>query len=454
MGEGDGRPTPGEPNFDALDKDESDQIGLTGFAIFDVHRYELINDEEDFEVFSKALPPLADIALEGGRNLGMFFSSGPFPLRAGQTERFSMALLFAERDFNNPADVENSSLARKKETVQQIYNADYRFARPPNKPTVRAIAGDGQVTLVWDDVAEKSFDPFLREHDFEGYLVYRSTEPNFEENLLITDAFGNTVFQKPLAQFDLKNGLRGLHPVAVNGVQFNLGTDTGLQHTYIDRNVTNGETYYYAVVAYDRGLVARNGDGSVQTDPDGAVRGLSPSLTTAVVKNDVAGNIVVDINTAVATPRAPAAGYVPPDLETFDRQTVGTGAVDVQIVVPNLIEQAATYELVFENPSVWQDSAAVRYTLTNETTGAVVDEGIVTGGQKEIPPIEGFIVDLDMPAQVAVAPGSIRFEGEGGTYTPVVLPASSSNAGRRPRPGGRARRTSATRCGRWSRSAG
>ena len=210
-----------------------------------------------------------------------------------------MALLFAERDFNNPADVENSSLARKKETVQQIYNADYRFARPPNKPTVRAIAGDGQVTLVWDDVAEKSFDPFLREHDFEGYLVYRSTEPNFEENLLITDAFGNTVFQKPLAQFDLKNGLRGLHPVAVNGVQFNLGTDTGLQHTYIDRNVTNGETYYYAVVAYDRGLVARNGDGSVQTDPDGAVRGLSPSLTTAVVKNDVAGNIVVDMDDEV-----------------------------------------------------------------------------------------------------------------------------------------------------------
>lgn len=427
-GEGDGRPTPGEPNFDALDKDESDQIGLTGFAVFDVHRYELINDEENFEVFSKALPPLDDIALEGGRNLGMFFSSGPFPLRAGQTERFSMALLFAERDFNNPADIENSSLARKKETVQQIYNADYRFARPPNKPTVEAVAGDGMVTLVWDDLAEKSFDPFLRENDFEGYMVYRSTEPNFEENLVVTDAYGNRVFQRPLAQFDLRNGIRGLHPVAINGVQFNLGTDSGLQHTYIDRNVVNGETYYYAVVAYDRGLVARNVDGSVQTEPNGAVRGLSPSLTTAVVKNDVAGNIVTDINTAVVTPRAPAAGYVPPDVERFERQTTGTGAVDVQIVVPNLVPDQAAYELRFENPSVWQDSAAVRYVLQNQITGEVVDEGVLTGGRKELPPLEGFTVDIDMPSAVAPVANSIRFEGAGGTYTPVVLPAGASNA--------------------------
>ena len=47
VGEGDGRPTPGEPNFDALDKDESDQIGLTGFSVFDVHRFELTDDAED-----------------------------------------------------------------------------------------------------------------------------------------------------------------------------------------------------------------------------------------------------------------------------------------------------------------------------------------------------------------------------------------------------------------------
>ncbi|HEX7070960.1 MAG TPA: hypothetical protein VF190_09150, partial [Rhodothermales bacterium] len=406
---------------------ESDQIGLTGFDVFDVHRYELINDEEDFRVFSRALPPLDDIVLEGGRNLGMFFASGPFPLRAGQTERFSMALIFAEKDFNDPSAIENSALARKKETVQQIYNADYRFARPPNKPTVEAIAGDGMVTLIWDDLAERSFDPFLREFDFEGYLIYRSTEPNFEENLVVTDAFGNKTFQKPIAQFDLQNGINGLHPVDVNGVRFNLGTETGLRHTYIDRDVRNGETYYYAVVAYDRGLIARDAFGNIQTGPDGSVRGIAPSLTTAVVKNDVAGNIVTDVNTAVATPRAPAAGYVPPDVGSFERSTLGTGLIDLQIVVPGLVQEQAEYELRFTNPSIWQDSSDAAYTLTNLTTGTVVEEGVITGGRREISPIEGFILEMQTPMDVVVIDSTVRMEGDAGTFDPLVRPASTNN---------------------------
>ncbi|GIV60515.1 MAG: hypothetical protein KatS3mg043_1604 [Rhodothermaceae bacterium] len=391
-----------------------------------MHDYELIDDEQNFDVFARALPPLDDIVLEGGRNLGMFFASGPFPLRAGQTERFSMALLFAEKDFTDPRNIENSSLARKKETVQQIYNADYRFARPPNKPTLTAIPGDGQVTLIWDDLAEKSFDPFLREFDFEGYMIFRSSEPNFEENLVITDAFGNRIFQKPIAQFDLKNGLRGPHPVTVNGVSFNLGTDSGLRHTFIDRDVVNGQTYYYAVVAYDRGFIARNEDGTVATNPDGSVRGLAPSLTTAVVKNDVAGNIVTDLNTAVVTPRAPAAGYVPPALDALAVQTVGTGSVAVEIVSPGLIRQESTYELVFTNESVWQNAPDVRYTLTNLTTGAVVEEGVVTGGRREIPPLEGFIVDIRNDTEVAVIDTTVRLTDTASTFTPVVRPASVS----------------------------
>ncbi len=426
-GEGDGRPTPGEPNFDALDKDESDQIGLTGFAVYDVHRYELINDEENFHVFSRALPPLEDIRLEGGRNLGMFFASGPFPLDAGQTERFSMALLFAGKDFGDPSEIENSALARKKETVQQIYNADYRFARPPNKATVRAVPGDGMVTLTWDAVAERSFDPFLREFDFEGYMIYKSTEPNFEENLVVTDAFGNTIFQKPLVQYDLKNEHQGLHPVAVNGSQFNLGTNTGLRHSFVDRDVVNGETYYYAVVAYDRGLVARDAFGNVQTDATGSVQGLAPSVTSAVIKNDVAGNVVTDINTAVATPRAPAAGYIPPEMASFDRTTVGTGSVDVQIVVPGLVPDRAEYELTFDNPSVWGDSARVVYQLKNTATNVTVDEGEMGGGLMEVPPTEGFIVNMNAPEQVAIVDSTIRFEGDGGTVTPIVRPATSSS---------------------------
>ncbi|ARA94156.1 hypothetical protein AWN76_014005 [Rhodothermaceae bacterium RA] len=427
LGEGDGRPTAGEPNFDALDKDESDQIGLTGFSVFDVHRYELIDDEENFRIFSRALPPIDDVVLEGGRNLGMFFASGPFPLKAGQTERFSMALLFAEKDFTDPRQVENSALARKKQTVQQIYNANYRFARPPDKPTLQVIPGDGQVTLVWDKRAEQSYDPFLREFDFEGYLVYRSTEPNFRERLSITDAYGNVVYQQPLAQFDLKNGIRGLHPVAVNGVQFNLGTDSGLRHSFIDRDVVNGQTYCYAVVAYDRGLVTPNEDGSLPTRPDGQVDGISPSITTATINSDLAGNLVYDQNTACVTPSAPAAGYVPPDLATYDAALTGTGAVDVHILAPTALRSEARYELAFRNEDVWGTDVNPAYTLTDLATNTVLEEGTVPSGLFELPVVDGFAITLDAPGEIAVIDSTVQFTaGDGGTYRPVVTPGTVS----------------------------
>lgn len=424
-GEGDGKPTPGEPSFDALDKNESDQIGLTGFSVFDVHRYELTDDAENFRIFARALPPLEDVVLEGGRNLGMFFASGTFPLKAGQTERFSMAQIFAEKDFASPAEVGTSSLARKKRTVQQIYNANYRFARPPDKPTARAVPGDGQVTLTWDREAERSFDPFLQEFDFEGYLIYKSTEPNFQERLTITDAYGNAVYQQPLAQYDLKNGRRGLHPVGVNGVQFNLGDDSGLRHSFVDRDVINGQTYCYAVVSYDRGLVTPNADGSLPTAPDGSVDGLSPSISAATINTDVAGNQVFDQNTACVTPRAPAAGYVPPGVASYDADVTGTATVDLEIVAPAALRDDSRYALRFTNPDVWNTDPNPQYDLVDTSTDVVLESGTVEVPFYEVPVTDGFAVQIESPRGVEVPDSTVRFTGgDGGTYRPVVTPAT------------------------------
>ncbi len=426
LGEGDGRPTAGEPSFDTLDKDESDQIGLTGFSVFDVHTYELMDDAQNYAIFREALPPI-DVVLDGGRNLGMFFASGPFPLRAGQTERFSMALLFADRDFTDPRFIDNSALARKKQTVQQIYNANYRFARPPDKPTLTATPGDGEVTLTWDSRAELSYDPFLREYDFEGYMLYRSTEPNFRDNLLVTDAYGNPVYQRPLAQFDLANGRRGLHPVPVNGVQFNLGTDSGLRHSFVDRNVVNGQTYYYALVAYDRGFLALNPDGSFPTTPDGQVDGLSPSITTAVINNDVAGNVVTDINTAAVTPRAPAAGYIAPEVAAYDASVRGTGPLDLSIIAPAALRNETAYRLEFTNPSEWDTDPEPTWTLVETATGTVRESGTVRPGLNELPLTDGFQITLTAPSEVAVDLASVAFTaGDGGTFVPLVQPGTAS----------------------------
>jgi hypothetical protein len=76
-GEGDGFPTDQEPNYNATDPDESDQIGLTGFEIFPTHTYELTNDEENYHVFAKAPLPMDQILQLNS----VWFSHPSVPLR-------------------------------------------------------------------------------------------------------------------------------------------------------------------------------------------------------------------------------------------------------------------------------------------------------------------------------------------------------------------------------------
>ncbi|MDZ7373775.1 MAG: hypothetical protein ONB23_07365 [candidate division KSB1 bacterium] len=385
-GEADGIPTPGEPDFDYTDKDESDQIGLTGFLIFPVHTYELWNEEQNWRVFRSA--PQPKDALQVTANLGMFFSSGPFPLHAGQTEVYSMALLFAE---------DAQDLARTKKTVQQIYNADYRFAKPPEKPRLVAIPGDGRVTLMWDDRAERSWDPFLQQYDFEGYRIYRSTEPEFLEARVITDAYGRLTFRKPIAQFDLRNGIKGLHPIDVEGIKFDLGNDTGLRHLYVDEHVENGQTYYYAVVSYDRGYL--------DTTVTGAVEGIAPSECPSVIKVDIAGNVQTDVNTAVVTPRARAAGYLPPSFADSVRfRGAGTGSLVVQFVVPDSVKDGRRYCVSFRDTSYFHNRGVPFFTVWDVTSDSVlvVPEAPIYEEVAESPLFDGLVLNIYNDRQVAI----------------------------------------------------
>ncbi|MCK4577595.1 MAG: hypothetical protein KAU50_02320 [Candidatus Marinimicrobia bacterium] len=143
--------------------------------------------------------------------------------------------------------------------------------------------------------------------DFAGYRIYRGTEPAFIESWIITDAWGNKTFNKPVAIFDLEDGLTGPHPIAFNGIQFDMGEDTGLRHSWTDTTVQNGQIYYYSIASFDRGY-----------DDDFFERGLSeyedlqplqPSECPTIIDIDAGGNVLgAGSNVAVVTPNAPAAG--------------------------------------------------------------------------------------------------------------------------------------------------
>jgi hypothetical protein len=171
-------------------------------TLIDAGRHRLHTDDAIWP--QKSFEPGADSASrfdQPRRTRTSAFRLGSFKLKAGKTERFSSPAYGGDL----------GELRRNVKTVQQIYDANYRFAVPPHIPTVTAEAGDGRVRLSWDDVAERSADPVTGELDFEGYRIYRSTDPTFLDPKVISTGTGTGPIGngRPVAQFDLNNERSG-----------------------------------------------------------------------------------------------------------------------------------------------------------------------------------------------------------------------------------------------------
>lgn len=385
-GEGDGLPTDGEPNFDRTDKDESDQIGLTSLVIERLSNKgsNAIWPKNDETMWRKMNYGSFDTSLTKS-NIQILFGSGPFPLKLNKRERFSMAFVMGS---------DYADMVFNKETVQNIYNGNYNFFKPPYKPTLTAVPGNEKVFLFWDDKSEKSYDNFLRKYDFEGYLVYRSEEPEFNDIKTITNSKGEAKYWKPIAQFDLKDGIKGSDPIGVKmleGASFWRGYDNGLQHSYIDTTVTNGKTYYYALVAYDQG------------DPNYGTMGLMPTETSKVITQSYSGQITfVDINCAVVTPNAPSAGYTSAQIvgDVSKVETgIGTGSMSLTVLNPASVKEGAIYKVKFNSSGTIPIYATTAYTLTRtlngveETITANVDSSQFAKGQYSSP-FDGLIMSI------------------------------------------------------------
>jgi TusA-related sulfurtransferase len=231
-----------------LDSAGGTQLGLTALTLFTIDT-DPANDEERYNL-------MAGLTKSGNPRPGGPFdvdvspqdkrfcqSSGPFKLKIGDSTRVVFGVVAGENE---------NLLKINSDYAQTLYNAHFVAPRPPVAPVVKAVPGDRKVTLVWGDTSESSIEPFaasdtsLRQFDFEGYRVYRSR----------TGVEGD--FQL-LAEFDLKDGITNVITDAVDPttglpitVVVHLGEDTGIQRFFVDSaNVINGETYSYAVTAFD-----------------------------------------------------------------------------------------------------------------------------------------------------------------------------------------------------------
>ena len=363
--EGNGKPDQGEPNFGKLDNDESDQVGLTAFSA-PLYGAIMISDEE---AMWPRIQPGYFVDPQQSVNQFWIFASGPINLPSSKTERFSTCFVFA---FTETALFKAASVA------QRIFDSDYRFAKPPRQPRLQAVAGDKKVFLTWDESAEYSRDPVYG-FDFEGYRIYRSTDPQFLDVEDITDSQGNPMFKVPIAQFDLNNGLKGPHPLQFgeeiedpNGIHFYMGDDTGLKHYFIDENLVNGRTYYYAVTSYDKGY-----------DDDFFERELSEyQYLYPITPAESPASIVVtegeisrmDPNTAEVTPNSSSSNLneAATNVAEFIHETgFATGNVEVSIVDAPKVKDSE-YEITFtteesDRPGERETNTFSIYDLINQS---------------------------------------------------------------------------------------
>jgi photosystem II stability/assembly factor-like uncharacterized protein len=258
----------------------------------------------------------------------------------------------------------------------------------PSKPNVRVIPGDGRVTLYWDDSAETFLDSTLPtpRNNFEGYKVYRATDPEFKDALRITSSSGVPLEYLPRAQYDRINDIAGYHPAALEGLRFWLGDDSGISRVFEDSNLVNGRTYYYAVVAYTHGDAVQDFFIPNQFDPNGDP--LPPRFPNQFFTHrpkespiDVTiapdGTITLGPNVVTVTPQAYAPGYVSPQNPSINRITGSAGGtVSVEIIDPAELKPFAEYSITFRdtiipaaNPSLPDEIRTRDVSVRNLTSG-------------------------------------------------------------------------------------
>jgi len=344
FGEGNGIPDQGEPNFGRTDPDESDQIGLTSFNFFS--NSAAPNLSIDSLLWTRMTPGRFDVISPVPQDGDFIYASGYFPLvpsggNADVKERFSVALLFGE-DLND--------IVGNKQIVQQIYNSGYKFPQPPRKPKITLTQENGNVVIYWDgDKTENDRDFITKKKDFQGYKIYRATDASFQDARTITNGYGVLAFDKPYAQYDLTDTIEGFfYPSErllqqVGGTTFYLGSNTGVVNKFVDSTVVLGQTYYYAVCAYDEGDASKD---------------IFPAENSKYITRDNTGYITTDDNTGYITPGFRPAGYVPASTSELVKSDpfIGTGSYQVEMIDDKAIRDNFAYKIAF------QDSGAEGYT--------------------------------------------------------------------------------------------
>lgn len=383
-----------------------EELGLTFFSIFTNGGImsDAANGHQGYRYLSGKLGPqerqqwcvgaptgMCYVNIQTPDDMRFYQSSGPFELAPGEEAEIVVAYLAGApvpgtytkgqvipvgqvtdttraiekamgRGYNVPGF---PSLFANARTAQAIYDANFVLPAAPSSPVVTVIPGNKQNTVIWDaspvtrqdpfcqlasDPTNALYDPNFVCQDFEGFRVYRKSNP--------------AAPWTPIAQFDLANGIveqitvlssvipeGGGEPIVVSAdtarvclseTAEELGlsaafagctADTGLSFAVIDRGgsfpdpsngpgLINGIRYYYTVTAFDINS-PQSGPSTLESakvlsqNASGVPRANAPNITASSAGAPVlmGGSQVLDPTAAVPAIDAATgvfAGKMPP----------------------------------------------------------------------------------------------------------------------------------------------
>jgi hypothetical protein len=143
--------------------------------------------------------------------------TGPFPLAAGDTTRFTVGFIFSDS---------LKHLLLMDDFIRRVWNNNFQRPSPPSLPRLSVTGLNRAIKLSWDNTAESSTDPIISDSlgaPFRGYRLLRAQSQD-----------------SPFVQIG------------------RWVSDTLLVHEYLDRGedsggLKNNVRYYYRLLAFDAG---------------------------------------------------------------------------------------------------------------------------------------------------------------------------------------------------------
>jgi hypothetical protein len=310
--------------------------------------------------------------------------SGPFDLAPGQVEVLTVACIaapFGEEDVQweeRRSYAYNDSLwqlAAVANNAQFIYDQGWLLPGPPPSPYITLVPGDNSIRIVWDNLPERAYDPYYRkvasnpespghdpkylEYDFQGYVVYKSSDGSTWDLMTQCDIRDEIPAESTLTYPP------GGDSTLPDSMWIEMA-NTGLFYNVLDEDVINGFNYYYSVTAYDWNYI------TTEWDSVGGQR-VPVAWDTLILRSGIVSNFFT-------MPRWDPVNYVDPIIEvvTMKGDTVAPAMRWYpQVVVPFDVTDD-DYRATFLGPQfISQGRCRLGYFLENKTDPDTVVDTIV-----------------------------------------------------------------------------